>query len=703
MWRDPGNPKTMLHYAIPEGDVLRNRLRAARAWMGPWVQKVQSFQEFQDIETGSLANFDDIKSRLQCGTFQDYLLQFEDLFVGTGMLPSSVFHLKDMNGKCLTLDLYTKKLYLHDCIADCEGQIWHRSNSLSREDLQCCSGLKLWNYNYCLSWYGGDVQAVDCSYFGSSPYQSFGLAITESGEAMITAPALKDEQYCLNSGTFSRPVALLDITRANRTSTLELLSPGIFRAVTSSGLCLVSKLQGQAGLAAVEWGSCASAAALEVIGDSEGRKQLQVDDQCLDAAQGTGISLYPCHPPEERLPNQVFIAEEGGPLCWPFGDADDGDSHLRCLSEGKLEEPEVVLQPCANLPGKSSQEDQGQVFLKRSHGDSFILQSASGKCLSADLEHPVNVNGDEAFFLAMGKCSQRWMHQENAIAMKLRGDLWCLAASDFQRPVLTSCWPDDLTQHFETQRLGNSRVALRKRPHWADSGRERFPTLCLDTSPSHRIPIITAPCGAEQALWTTEWEEVPLETAIPTTQESGPSMNSWDAPLTLRPTASSQVSLWKSCRHCTSHCSMQAWNLAEPQTGPSVKNSGVIECRRWPEDVCEASETETTTDGRPIWNASDADARKWTTIKESELRPVLVIQNVQCIWILEYLEWKLLPAILLPLFVNMFTEFLQRIYTTAVQFPPQLIFHDISWAALFLSSYSIIFCFFRFTDTWSPL
>jgi hypothetical protein len=101
------------------------------------------------------------------------------------------------------------------------------------------------------------------------------------------------------------------------------------------------------------------------------------------------------------------------------------------------------------------------VFLKRSHGDSFILQSASGKCLSADLEHPVNVNGDEAFFLAMGKCSQRWMHQENAIAMKLRGDLWCLAASDFQRPVLTSCWPDDLTQHFETQRLGNSRVALR--------------------------------------------------------------------------------------------------------------------------------------------------------------------------------------------------------------------------------------------------
>eukprot|EP00435_Cladocopium_sp_Y103_P035751 s560_g9.t1 len=517
MWRDPSNPKTLLHYAIPEGDVLRNRLRAATAWMGPWVQKVQSFQEFQDIETGSLATFDDVKSRLQCGTFQDYLLRFEDLFVGTGMLPSSVFHLKDINGKCLTLDLYSKQLYLHDCIEDCEGQIWQRSNSLSRQDLQCCSGLKLWNYNYCLSWYGGDVQAVDCSFFGSS-YQNFGLAITESGEAMITAPTLKDEQYCLNSGVFSRPVALLDITRANRTSTLELLSPGIFRAVTSSGLCLVRKLQagqaGQAGLAAVEWGSCASAAALEVIGDSEGRKQLQVDDQCLDAAQGTGISLYPCHPPEARLPNQVFIAEEGGPLCWPFGDADDGDSHLRCLSEGKLEEPEVVLQPCANLPGKAAQEDQGQAFLKRSHGDSFILQAASGKCLLADLEHPVNMNGDEAFFLAMGKCSQRWMHHENAIALKLGGDLWCLAASDFQRPVVTSCWPDDLTQHFETQRLGNSRVALRKRPHWADSGRERFPALCLDTSPSHRIPVITAPCGAEQALWTTEWEEVPLETQL---------------------------------------------------------------------------------------------------------------------------------------------------------------------------------------------
>lgn len=505
MWRDSGNPKTMLHYAIPERDVLRNRLRAASAWMGPWVRKVRTFPEFQDIDIGSLANFDKVKQQLKCSKFQDYLERFEDLFVGTGMLPSSVFHLKDMNGKCLTLDIYTRQLYLHNCIEDCEGQVWQRSNSMSREDLQCCSGLKLWNYNYCLSWFGGDVQVVDCSYFGTSRYQEFGLGITDSGEAMITAPAIKDEQSCLISGVAPRPVTLTDITLSRNSSRMELMSPGIFRSVSSSGLCLVAKD------AALEWGSCASAAVLEVIGNNDGRKQLQVGDQCLDAAQGTGISLYPCHPPEERLPNQVFISEEGGPLCWPFGDADDGDSHLKCLSEGKLEQPQIMLQPCANNPEANEQKDDGQMFLKRSRSDgSFFLQSTSGKCLVADSENPVEVNGEEAYFLIMGECSQHWIHQEHAIALRFSHGDFCLSASDFQHPVVTSCWPDDLTQRFEAQGLGTQTVALRKVVHWADSGRERFPALCVDASPSQRIPMAIGACTVE-FLWTMEWEEVPLE------------------------------------------------------------------------------------------------------------------------------------------------------------------------------------------------
>eukprot|EP00438_Fugacium_kawagutii_P027226 Skav214319 [mRNA] locus=scaffold86:15330:18495:+ [translate_table: standard] len=528
MWRDPGNPKTMLHYAIPERDVLRNRLRAASAWMGPWIQKVQTFQEFHSIETGSLDHFDHVKRRLNCGTFQDYLRRFEDLFVGTGMLPSTIFHLKDTNGRCLTLDLYTKQLYLHDCIEDFEGQVWQRSNSISSEDLQCCGGLKLWNYNYCLAWYGADVQVAGCSFFGGSSYQDFGLGITETGEAMIGAPSLEGEQHCLSSGTLVSGVSL-EVHLNHSLATLELVGPGIFRVVTKSRLCLVS-LEGHLGLA---FGSCASAAELQVVGESEGRKQLQVTKvegrgQCLDAAQGTGIYLYPCHSPEERLPNQVFIAEEGGPLCWPFGDAEDrGQSnHLRCVSE-RREEPQVVLQPCANEAGHE-ENDKGQLFLKHLERtrESFTLSSLErDKCLVADFEHSVTVNGEEAFFLVMGTCSksQRWVQTETAVAVELRGDLWCLAASDFRRPVVTSCWPDDLTQHFETQRVPNNRgisyFAVRKRPHWADSGRERFPALCLDVTPSPRIPVIAAPCK-EQALWTMEWEEVPLETQLFEASES---------------------------------------------------------------------------------------------------------------------------------------------------------------------------------------
>ena len=523
MWRDPGNPKTALHYSIPERDVLRNRLRAAHAWMGPWVKKVESFQEFENLDIGSLANFDDLKHRLKCGNFEDYMERFEALFLGTGMLPSSVFHLKGTSGKCLTLDLYTRQLYGHECIEAFEGQIWHGSNALAKHDLQCCSGLKLWNYNYCLSWYGGQVQAIDCSYFGTSRYQDFRIVVPNEGEteAIITAPAIQEPQHCLNLGRIPKPPVLLEVSLGNFTlPKLELVSPGLFRAVADSGRCLgISKDQG------LQWGSCDLAAGLEVIGESEGRKQLQVTDQCLDAAQGAEVVLYPCHPPKERIPNQVFIAEDGGPLCWPFGDADASqDSHLRCLAEGEVEQPQVVLQPCANKPAKATKaakasyndNDHGQVFYKRESFDgTFLLQQASGDCLGVDFENIIEANGEEAFPLSMGKCSQQWRHHDHSLILKSEDDTrWCLSANDFQHPVVASCWDEDLSQHFDTQHLPAGSVALRKPPHWADSGRERYPALCLDTTPSVREPILAVPCEEEGNLWTTHWEDVPLETQL---------------------------------------------------------------------------------------------------------------------------------------------------------------------------------------------
>ncbi|CAK9097959.1 Polypeptide N-acetylgalactosaminyltransferase 5 (Polypeptide GalNAc transferase 5) (GalNAc-T5) (pp-GaNTase 5) (Protein-UDP acetylgalactosaminyltransferase 5) (UDP-GalNAc:polypeptide N-acetylgalactosaminyltransferase 5) [Durusdinium trenchii] len=521
MWRDAGNPKTALHYSIPERDVLRNRLRAAKAWMGPWVEKVQSFQEFENIDVGSLSNFDELKNRLKCGMFEDYLRRFEALFFGTGMLPSSVFHLKAANGKCLTLDLYSRQLFGHSCIEDFEGQIWHRSNALGKDDLQCCSGLKLWNYNYCLAWYGGQVQVVDCSYFGTSKYQDFQIVITNEveGEAIISVPDIEETKQCLNSGQVSRPAVLLDVSQANWTfPELELVNEGLFRAVAASGRCLITEV-------GLQWGSCESAAGLEVIGEDEGRKQLQIADQCLDAAQGTHIALYPCHPREERIPNQLFIAEEGGPLCWPFGDADGSpDSRLRCLGEGELEQPQVMLQPCANSPVKATLSDHGQVFHKHSQGEMFILKLESGHCLGVDFEKPMQVNGEDAFPLSVGQaeCSQSWIHHEHSLALSSDED-WCLSANDFQHPVVTSCWPEDLSQHFEAQRLEGPQkntplVALRKRPHWVDSGRQRFPALCLDTSRegAAREPVRVAQCeeARMEQLWTLEWEVVPLETRL---------------------------------------------------------------------------------------------------------------------------------------------------------------------------------------------
>lgn len=495
MWRDPQNSKTALHYSIPERDVLRNRLRAASAWMGPWVKKVQSFMEFSDVDVGSLANFDEIKDRLKCGTFQGYLRRFEDLFFGTGMLPSSVFHLKAA-GRCLTLDLYTRQPYMHDCIEGFEGQVWHGSNSFSQEDLQCCSGLKLWNYNYCLSWYGGSVLAGDCAFFGTSRYQQFHVSL--ESEVVITAPDIKDVPHCLQPGELSKPVALVK----SNVSRLELVSPRLFRLVLGK-LCLVSLPE-----LVLVWSSCDMAAGLEVIGQSEGRKQLRVADQCLDAAQGTGVVLYPCHSPENRVPNQVFIAEEGGPLCWPFGDG--SAQHLQCLGEVN-DQPEVVLQPCANKLDRPSL-DEGQIFKRQAGGGSFLLRQGSG-CLGPDWKHPIDLDGEEAFLLSLQECSQRWTQRGHSLALSGERDIaLCLSAADFKRPVVTNCWPEDMSQHFDLKHLPSGLV-VQKRAHWADSGRERYPALCVDTTASPKLPLSIEPCEGS-VPWAFAWEEVPLETQL---------------------------------------------------------------------------------------------------------------------------------------------------------------------------------------------
>ena len=75
LWRDGG--KTAPRYRLSEAQILRNRLRAAEAWMGPWASKVRSFEEFRglaerrhEIDDSELQQ---LQRRLGCAPFANYL------------------------------------------------------------------------------------------------------------------------------------------------------------------------------------------------------------------------------------------------------------------------------------------------------------------------------------------------------------------------------------------------------------------------------------------------------------------------------------------------------------------------------------------------------------------------------------------------------------------------------------------------------
>ena len=93
LWRDQ-SPGAAPRYAWSERQVLRNRLRAAEAWLGPWARKVRSFPEFQHVGNHSLKGLRELQRRLGCAPFGAYVKHFQALFENAGMLPDSVFHLQ---------------------------------------------------------------------------------------------------------------------------------------------------------------------------------------------------------------------------------------------------------------------------------------------------------------------------------------------------------------------------------------------------------------------------------------------------------------------------------------------------------------------------------------------------------------------------------------------------------------------------------
>mmetsp|Transcript_10357 Transcript_10357/g.36405 ORF Transcript_10357/g.36405 Transcript_10357/m.36405 type:complete len:717 (+) Transcript_10357:844-2994(+) len=576
MWRDPAKPKTMLHYAIPTDHVRRNRLRASQAWLGPWAEKVKSFPEFEDfldggrLEVGDLSNVESFRKRLKCHGFEEYLDRFQDLYFGTGRLPSTTFHLRERTtGFCLNLvpgwhgsQKTEARFVLAPCSARSELQKLHGSNMNPQGG--CCSGLQVWNWDHCMAVYErrGSVNADSCEGAGDVIAQRIRL---DEGGALVW----EDRAACIapkevapsHDAQAAPPKAVL--REACRAKVEDDAASGGFRVVLPAGgdhgagvpgqrLCLAVPAVGtpeDAHGAALRFLPCEAVpdASLFARGlpKGDGRHQIKAPQGlCLDAASGQGLISYLCANLDQANPNQLFAAMQGDAFRW---NAKALGSEVDWCVDGEGFDGQVVeLAPCSTsseaagtdgLPAEVGREAALNEVPKLGQG--FARVSVDGEDGVFELreaveahegEHPevrclTHVSKSGEMVLTAAPCSgtlpsQRWRFQEPSekgdIGGKLKaasGNL-CIDAGS-TKPLLFACMPghDFLGQRWVLHRNG----WIEAPRYWADNGRKKLAARCLDSRPFRDVELVGAECrGPEQAsiVWEKLWETTPLETRL---------------------------------------------------------------------------------------------------------------------------------------------------------------------------------------------
>eukprot|EP00971_Amphidinium_carterae_P111017 2199045-Amphidinium_carterae.1 len=107
MFRVTNKPQTHAKYHAEGADASKNKLRAAKAWMGEFIEKVLDNPEFEDFRSGkktlgNMSSFDRIKRKLSCSDFSHFLDKFHYIYFDSGYIPEEVFQLQEVStGLCL--------------------------------------------------------------------------------------------------------------------------------------------------------------------------------------------------------------------------------------------------------------------------------------------------------------------------------------------------------------------------------------------------------------------------------------------------------------------------------------------------------------------------------------------------------------------------------------------------------------------------
>lgn len=217
MWRVPSDPRTMPKYNVPPGAAQANRMRAAVAWFGEYAEKLKQFPELHATDKaddgrpwyGDIGNILSVRTDLKCKSYSWFMHRFKHVYEDGGLIPREIFGIRvgpdsAAAGKCLTFKGAAGTspngrgvAELEDCDSANDRQWWHGANrDTSKADQPCCSGLRAWNTDQCISGVQNrKVETFVCGVDGTSQEQFWEL----SGDGLVRHKAGLMSHYCLEA------------------------------------------------------------------------------------------------------------------------------------------------------------------------------------------------------------------------------------------------------------------------------------------------------------------------------------------------------------------------------------------------------------------------------------------------------------------------------------------------------------------------
>ena len=264
MWRTSDAKQTLARYTVPRGASARNRARAAKAHFGAYFgAKTLTFPAFKQFaydggKSLDTAHFGPPAGFGHCRPFEWYIRRFAHIYRDAGVLPRTIFQIEAVprgeltrggtSGLCLRMVGHARwgnglsasdELELTPCgdvtSADLgrsrpiwgraaveRGRLpqwWHAANR--RADGRCCSGLRAWNSDQCITTGG---RTLVCDLGAAAGGQGAMLDYDESVGGSL-----------LRLGSASAPIGCLDLATAGEFKAGARLTPTSCASARTSG------------------------------------------------------------------------------------------------------------------------------------------------------------------------------------------------------------------------------------------------------------------------------------------------------------------------------------------------------------------------------------------------------------------------------------------------------------------------------------